>query len=84
MNVKEMLLASQFMEEFRSRLGNDGCNDWEFPEDWTHDEKVLFVKEYHAWNGDSENFNEDHLFMPNNAVAAFLAHKLSRSANVSR
>lgn len=76
MNAKEMLLASEFMKDHSRELGSNGCNDWEFPKSWTHDEKISFVREYHAWNGDS--FDERHLSLPDFAVAAFLAHKLSR------
>lgn len=77
MTDKEQKLIGQFLKEYAERLGNDGCNDWDFPENWTHEEKVEFVRAYHDWNGDPEEFREDHLHLSNFAVAEFLASKIA-------
>lgn len=76
MDHKEIALAADFLKGYADRLGNDCCNDWDFPSDWTHDEIVQFVRDYHEFNGDPEEFDENHLFLPDFAVAEFLAHRL--------
>jgi hypothetical protein len=75
MTDKEQALVGQFLKAFSDRLGNDCCNDWNFPDDWTHEEKVEFCRAYHDWNGDPEEFNPDHLHLPDFAVAEFLASR---------
>jgi hypothetical protein len=79
---KTLLLASQFLDDHADRLSNDGCNDWEFPADWTVEEKTEFVKGYHEWNGDPEEFNPNWLCLPNFAVAAFLSAILKRTSEL--
>ena len=76
MNDKEKLIAASMLKELSSKLGNECCNDWSFPASWSEDEKITFVKEYHDWNGDPEEFLETHLHLPDFCVASFLAHKL--------
>ena len=34
-----------------------------------------FVRAYHDWNGDPEEFDPNHLHLPNFAVVEFLASK---------
>lgn len=75
--TKELDLAIGFMDTLSERLGTDGCNDWNFPPDWTREEIIKFVKEYHEYNGDPHEFNEHFLHLPNYAVAAFLSYKLA-------
>jgi hypothetical protein len=77
MNEKEKQLAAKFLEELSDRLANDGCNDWEFPVGWSLAERIVFVSEFHAWNGDPENFNINAPNITNDAAASFLAHKLT-------
>lgn len=78
LNNKESVLVKYFLEDYSSRLGNDGCNDWDFPKDWSVREKEEFVKHYHAWNGDPEEYNPKRLNLPNFAVVSFLAYKMSK------
>lgn len=75
---KESQLVQDFLKEYADRLGRDGCNDWRFPSDWTVLEKEEFVKRYHAWNGDPEEYDPKRLVLPNFAVVDFLAHKLTK------
>jgi hypothetical protein len=79
---KTLALAAQFLTDHADRLGNDGCNDWEFPADWTEQERIDFVKGFHQHNGDPENFNPDRLVLPNFAVAGFLGAILKRTADL--
>lgn len=78
LSKKELALIVQFLDQFADELGNNGCNDWDFPEDWTEKEQKTFVKQYHAWNGDPEEFDEEHLNLPDFAVVGFLKHKIEK------
>ncbi len=73
---KEISLVKSFLKEYADIVSNDCCNDWSFPDDWTQSEKERFVKQYHAWNGDPEEFNPNRLNLPNFAVASFLAFRI--------
>ncbi len=76
---KESQLVQDFLKEYADRLGRDGCNDWRFPSDWTVLEKEEFVKSYHVWNGDPDEYDPKRLALPNFAVVDFLAYKISKS-----
>jgi len=79
MTPKEILLASKMLNEYADRLGNNCCNDWEWPEDWTHEERRLFIKQMHDLNGDPEEFldlDESHDHIPDFCVAWLLSEKL--------
>jgi len=41
---------------------------------------VQFVREFHDYNGDPEQFDESHLHLPDYAVMGFLAYKLRLEA----
>ena len=79
MNAKERQLTTVFLKDYSNRLGNNICNDWKFPSDWSKEEKIEFIREYREWNGDPENFDENFLVLPDFAVVSFLAAKLSGS-----
>lgn len=78
LNKKEKQLLLDFLEQLYDYLGNEGCNDWEFPEDWTEKEKAKFVKAFHDLNGDPEEFDKDNLNLPDFCVVALLKHKLEK------
>lgn len=78
LNQKETELAKVFLREYADRLCDDGCNDWDFPEDWSMLERQNFVKQYYAWNGDPENYNPKHLNLPNFAAVSFLAYRMTQ------
>lgn len=69
-------LAAEMLIDYSCNLGKNRCNDWNFPKDWAHREKAEFCIAYHDWNGDPEEFNPEHLRLPDFAVAAFLASML--------
>lgn len=75
---KEKHIIAEFMKEYSERLGNDGCNDWYFPTDWTVAEKQQFIKEYYAWNGTPEEYSKNHLHLPNFAAISFLAYRIEK------
>ena len=81
MKTLEKLLAARFLEEVSDLYGYHSCNDvdenvWG---SWTIDERKEFVKEYHEWNGDPEEYDPDWLRLPNFAIMGFLAYKLTLS-----
>lgn len=76
MKTHEKALASAMLKDYSNVLGNRCCNDFEFPSDWSKQQKIDFVKEYHDWNGDPEVFNPDVPILPDFAVASFLAWKI--------
>ncbi|MBL4886752.1 MAG: hypothetical protein JKY95_19775 [Planctomycetaceae bacterium] len=76
MNNKCNLLAAQMLADYCDKLSDNCCNDWEYPDDWTLEEKQKFKKDYHDWNGDPEVYDDDHLNLPDFAVAALLSAQL--------
>lgn len=79
MDNKEKLLLLSMLDEAEEALGNRCCNDFEFPECWSEKEKIDFVKEFHDYNGDPEEFNESHLYIADFCAFGLLAHKLKKS-----
>ncbi len=51
MNRKWLKLAGEFLDQAADILGNRGCNDWEWPIDWTEQERKEFVLCMMADNG---------------------------------
>ena len=74
----EKELASKLLEYASDEFSNHGCNDIDksFWKGWTKKDKQLFVKEYHDWNGDPEEYDEKCLYLSDWAVMSFLADKL--------
>ena len=77
LNSKECKLAVNFLHDFSCRLSNDGCNDWDFPEDWTPVEIYHFKLDICKWNGGNET-PYDWTNVPNWMVAYVLAKKLEK------
>ena len=77
MTRKERYLIAQFLNDFSDVLAHRNCNDWDFPADWSREEKISFIRAYHRWNGDPEEFNEDRLILQDDCVASFLASKIT-------
>lgn len=77
-NIKEKNLISEFLEIASDKFSNHCCNDVDESlfVDWTSDERKQFVKEYHEWNGDPEEFDDKFLVLPDYAIMSFLADKL--------
>ena len=81
MNTKEIKLAAKFLKLSSEEFGNHCCNDVKDSvyDGWTIEERRKFVKEYHEWNGDPEEYDEDYLQLADFAIMSFLAHKLNEN-----
>lgn len=79
MNEQHKKLAAAMLSDYADILGWNACNDWDFPENWTNQEKAEFCKGYHDWNGDPEEFDPDCLILPDYAAAEYIAHLLTQS-----
>ena len=67
MNTNDRILLSELLVEFADRLGNDSCNDWEWPKTWNEAYKRDFLKRYNNWAGaDDEEEDYDPQYGPNN------------------
>lgn len=78
MNALERNLAAEMLQLARQYFGNHGCNDvsdkvWE---GWSIEQRRQFVKEYHQYNGDPEEYDPNFLHLPDYAIMGFLAYKL--------
>jgi len=76
MNKKEMEIAATMLNDYSEYLGNRCCNDFEWPCNWSDEEKTLFTKEFHDYNGDPEEYEQGDILNSDFCVAWFLAHKL--------
>ncbi len=78
MNEKENKLAAKFLKLSSDEFGNHGCNDVDDSvyEGWTLEERQQFVKEFHDWNGDPEEYDPEFLHLHDYAIMSFLAYKL--------
>lgn len=80
MNELEKKLASEILKLASDQFSNHGCNDvservWK---GWTVEQRQQFVKEYHEYNGDPEEYDPEYLHIPDYALMSFLAYKLSK------
>lgn len=82
MDAKILLLASEMLDEYSDRLGNDGCNDWDWPESWTSEDRALFLAKFHRHNRsqprDIEDWGDT---LGNSSVAYTLAKELAALAS---
>ena len=77
MGPKEKILAAQMLETASQVFSGRNCNDWDFPEGWTEEEKISLCREFHEFNGDTDliDIDEDY-FLPDWCVMLLLANKL--------
>lgn len=74
----------EMLEELSDRYGNDGCNDWKFPDDWTDEEVDEFGKLFSKANrpSDPNGDGEDYSYLTNqrmffnNGVLAVISYKM--------
>lgn len=75
---KELALAAKMLELASEQFSNHGCNDVDenVYDGWTLEERQQFVKEFHEWNGDPEEYEETFLHLGDSTIMSFLAAKL--------
>ena len=78
MNIKEKQLAAKMLELASEQFSNHGCNEVEDSvyDGWTIEERKGFVKNFHDWNGDPEDYDEDFLHIGDSTLMAYFADKL--------
>lgn len=81
MNKKEKQLAAHLLREASYVFGNRICNDvdekvWD---GWTKKERQQFVKEYYEYNGDPQEYDPNHLELPDWVIMNFLAYKMRKN-----
>ena len=76
----ELMLISDMLSKLDDLLSNKMCNDFDFPDSWSKEELTAFVKDYHDYNGDPEEFDEDCLSLPDFSVAGLLSNKVKSLA----
>lgn len=81
MNNKEKLLAAEMLRLAENEFSNHGCNEVEESvwDNWTIAERQEFVKEFHEYNGDYEEYDPNFLHLSNTSIMGFLAHKLTEN-----
>ena len=75
---KELALAAKMLELASDQFSNHGCNDVDgnVYDGWTLEERQQFVKDFHEWNGDPEEYEETFLHLGDSTIMSFLAAKL--------
>lgn len=77
---KILLLASEMLDQYSDRLGNDGCNDWDWPESWTSEDRSLFLAKFHKHNRSQPQDIEDWGNSLGNASVAYTLSKELKDA----
>lgn len=77
---KKLELAAKFLEQLSEKMSNAGCNDWEWPEDWSQSERDKFAEEYFDVLGDGEEFEPD-MYLPDFCAVDLLVVVLRNRAN---
>lgn len=78
MSPKWLALAAGLLDKAGDHFSNHGCNDWEFPPDWTIEERRELVRAMYKDNGDPENFDPGNLAVPDWWVMRFLAGQMTK------
>jgi hypothetical protein len=84
MRRKWLRLAGDMLEMASEKFGNHGCNDWDFPDDWTAEDRQGLASAMHEANGDPENYEPDNIHLPDWWVMAFLADRLKAEAGIGK
>lgn len=59
MNKKWKKLAGEILRHVVDEYGNKGCNEWEYPPDWTEKDKLRFATALVKSNVGRKRLNED-------------------------
>lgn len=79
MNKNMIKMILYFLGDYEEELSDRICNDFNLKEFIPEKrEREQFVKDYHNWNGDPEEYNPDNLNLPDFAVVTFLIERLRK------
>lgn len=80
MTKKEKLLLFKFLDYFCKQLTKQNCNDFDQTlwEDWTHKQKLSFVKQYYTFNGNPQEFDKNSTLLMDFEVFSLLLDKLKK------
>lgn len=76
MNNKEKAIAIILLDNAVIGSNNDLPDSDLLFKDFKVSERIQFVKEFHEWNGDPEEFDEQFLYLDNNSILEFLINKI--------
>lgn len=78
LTAKERKLICDLLEMASAEFSNHGCNDIEQDmwEGWTIEERKQFVKSYYEYNGDLNEYDENHLELADWELMNYMVHKL--------
>lgn len=79
MQNKRLILAADFLDLLIEKLFFAGCNDWEWPEDWSKSERNQFAMEYYQLIGHPEDY-EPGMDLTDNEATRLLADELRNMA----
>jgi hypothetical protein len=66
-------LISDLLEMAAEEFSRHGCNDFDLSEWLDPDEQQSFVRGFHEWNGDPEEFNPERPEMGDSCVMSYLS-----------
>lgn len=72
-SVKEAKLLKEMLEQYSDELGNAGCNDMYYPDDWSKTEQKVFGKRIKSVTDDDGN---DHPEDTDICVLEYFQHQL--------
>jgi hypothetical protein len=77
MNPKWLALIADLLQLASREFCRHGCNDLEYPANWTEDDKIEFSRAYESWNSRGRDPTYPEAGMPMDWMAmSFLAAKL--------
>jgi len=59
MREKVLSVAASLLDTASEAFSNRICNDWDWPSDWSEDERRRAFRLYHEWNGDLDEVDDE-------------------------
>ncbi len=81
MNPKWLKLAAQLLESASAVFSNRGCNDFDYPKDWTQADIDEFEQAVNLWNTRNSEPEPDPAPVPDWFAMSFLALWIKDQAN---
>lgn len=78
--AKWLSVAADMLEMAADKFSNHGCNDWNWPADWTEDEKDICRQSMSIANNDQSYDPEDWEYVGDWQMMSFLSKVLREEA----